>query len=133
MISKSWCGLPTASTFHLISCSSSRFHPAQSASVNSFQLLKLNKDFLFLENLHILFFAPGRSVCLSAVNSQSLTSFSASDGSAFGCAHSLPNRDGSKDTSCHLHPVTESENGYFQNCHNISKLLPKRKTFSFLF
>ena len=69
--------------------------PAQSASMNAFQHLKWNKSFLFLRNLHILFLAPGGSVCLSAMNSQSLTSFPVSEGSAFSCAHRLLSGDGS--------------------------------------
>lgn len=109
--------------------------PAQSALMNAFPLLKWNKSFLFLGNLHILFFAPGGGAHLSAVNSQSLTSFPVSVGSAFGCAHSLLSGDGSshKDISCHCYPVSESESGCFWGWPNISKLLPKHKTFSFLF
>lgn len=34
---------------------------------------------------------------------------------------------------CHWYPVSESENGCFRGCPNISKLLPKHKAFSFFF
>lgn len=84
VVSKSWCGpahgFSFSSHFLLIFTS-----PACSVSLEEhLSAFEMEQSFLFLGELHILFLAPGGSVHLSAVNSQSLTSFTVSVGSAFG-------------------------------------------------
>lgn len=135
VVSKLWRGPAHSFSFssHFLLILTS---PARSVSLEErLSAFETEQSFLFLGDLHILFLAPGGSMHLSAVNSQSLTSFPVSVGSVFGCAHSLLSGDGSshKDISCRWYPVSESDNGCFQGCPNISKLLPKHKAFSFLF